>query len=90
MKLIKFANHRRCAEVAQQMNPNHKVVSDNMTRGSSYYAWNFSDDAVALVSTSGEGKLGGRFTDYYLVKGTARKVGREHDNLEFFNERITV
>lgn len=90
MKVIKFSSVDRCAEVAQEMNPDYKVVVDNCTRGNSYYEWAFSDDATILVSTSGHGKLDGRFTIYHLVKGTAYKVGRNSEDLDFYNESVKV
>lgn len=90
MKTIPFANYERAAEVAESMNPNHIVLSDNETRGTTYYRWIFSEDATVLVYTHGEGKEGSRFQTYFLIRGTATKVGRDATNWEFYNEIIEV
>lgn len=90
MKIIPFANYNRAAEVAENMNPNHIVLSDNETRGTTYYRWLFSEDATVLVYTHGEGKKGSRFQTYFLIRGTANKVGRDATNLDFYNEKIEV
>lgn len=89
-KFILFSTASRCNEVAQQMNPKSVRLQDNCTRGTTYYRWIFSEDAVVLNFTKGEGKAGGRFTDHYLVKGTAYKVGRDESDLEFYNEKVEL
>lgn len=90
MKTILFANYERAAEVAESMNPNHIVLSDNETRGTTYYRWLFSDDAVVLCYAHGEGKEGSRFQTYFLIRGDAAKVGRDAEDLGFYNEKISV
>ena len=90
MKKIVFANEKRATEVAQSMNPQHVVLVDNCTRGTTYYRWIFSNDAVVVVYNHGEGKNSGRFTVYFLIKGTAYKVGRDETDLSFYNEKVVV
>lgn len=89
-KKILFSNKERAQEVAQSMNPNHRCLSDNETRGTTYYRWLFSDDAVVICYVHGEGKDGSRFQVYFLIRGTATKVGRDSENEEFYNEKIVV
>ena len=71
------------------MNPNSVEVQNNETRGSSYYRWEFSSNAVVVVYCSGQGNETGRFTRYFLVRGTATKVGRDGDPA-YFGEQVTV
>lgn len=90
MKEIIFANEKRAEEVARSMNPQHIVLVDNCTRGTTYYRWIFSNDAVAITFAHGEGKNSSRFTVYFLIKGTAHKVGRDETDMSFYNEKVVV
>lgn len=90
MKVITFSNWQRASEVAKEMNPNHVLIEENQTRGTTYYSWVFSDDAVCVCYAHGEGKVGSRFQSYYLIRGTAWKVGRDETDLEFYGESVTV
>lgn len=87
-KFITFATLERCSQVAKEMNPNHWFISNNETKGNSYYKWIFSDDAVVLCHAHGEGKADGRFANFWLIKGTAWMVGRDETDLEYYNEKV--
>lgn len=90
MKEIIFANEKRATEVALSMNPQHVVLADNCTRGTTYHKWIFSDDSVVIVYNHGHGNMHGRFAVHFLIKGTAHLVGRDETDLSFYNEKITI
>ena len=88
---IIFANRDRCMAVASAMNENFIVLEDNCTFGTSYYKWEFAKGSTILRFTHGEGRVGGRFTRHFLVRGTAYKVGRgSNSNRDYFGESVTV
>lgn len=89
-KTILFSNNNRAKEVAQNMNPNYKLLENFQSRGNAYHKWIFSDDAVVVAYTHGHGKYDGRFAVLRLIKGTAWKVGRDETDLEFYGEKIEV
>ena len=89
-KTILFSNNNRAKEVAQNMNPNYKLLENFQSRGNAYHKWIFSDDAVVVAYTHGHGKYDGRFAVVRLIKGTAWKVGRDETDLEFYGEKIEV
>lgn len=89
-KEITFANQQRAREVAKEMNPNYVWLQNNQTRGTTYYKWLFSKDAVYITFAHGEGNKNGRFTEFFLIKGSAVKVGRDEDDLGFYNEKVKV
>ena len=89
-KTILFSNNNRAKEVAQNMNPNNMYLENFQSRGNAYYKWIFSDDAVIVAYTHGQGKHDGRFAVLRLIKGTAWKVGSDETDLEFYGEKIEV
>nr|DAI14364.1 MAG TPA: hypothetical protein [Caudoviricetes sp.] len=90
MKQILFSNNDRAKEVAQNMNPNSVLLENFQSRGNAYHKWIFSDDAVVVAYTHGHGKYDGRFAVLRLIKGTAWKVGRDEDDIEFYNQKVVV
>ena len=90
MKQILFSNNDRAKEVAQNMNPNSVLLENFQSRGNAYHKWIFSDDAVVVAYTHGHGKYDGRFAVLRLIKDTAWKVGRDEDDIEFYNQKVVV
>lgn len=73
-KEILFRGREKARSVAQDMNPNYKLLENYESRGTAWQKWYLSDDAVVIAYTSGEGKVDGRFARRYLVKGSAKLV----------------
>jgi hypothetical protein len=90
MKKILFADEAKAKKVAIRMNPRNIRLEDCRTRGTSYYAWLFDEDATCICFAHGEGKDGSRFQVYFLVDGSAHKVGRDASDLAFYDESVFV
>ena len=85
-----FSGHEAAKEVALRTNNSAIRLQDNQTRGTTYYRYIFSEDAVVANFVHGEGKKDGRFAVHFLISGTAHKVGRDENELSFYNESIEV
>jgi hypothetical protein len=88
--MIVFSNQTRAMDVALKMNNAAKMLQNNETRGTTYFRWVFSEDAVVIAFAHGEGKVSGRFSVYYLVRGAAYKVGRDPKDMKFYGETVKV
>ena len=73
---------------ATRLNNRYKVLNNNQTWGDGYYKWVFSADSAIVTYEEGHGNIYEGNAKIFLVKGVARKVGRNVTDLKFFNETV--
>ena len=65
-----------------------KTLKNNQTWGEKYYKWVFSADSAIVTYEEGHGNIYEGNAKIFLVKGVARKVGRNVTDLKLFNETV--
>lgn len=86
MKEYKEKTQKDAIAKATRLNNRHKVLKNNQTWGDGYYKWLFSYNSIIVTYEEGHGNIYEGNAKIFLVKGVARKVGRNVTDLKLFNE----